>query len=80
MNYDNINTDVALDNYDRCKTSNVKGTAYSQRYTKNGVLHRLDGPAVIHFPHVFEYWIDGVKCNEAEYKMRMFCAGYKVND
>lgn len=85
-NYDNIKTEynvdtyVSMDNYDRCKTYAVEGTCYSQKYTKDGIPHRLDGPAVIHFPRVFEYWIDGVKYSEAEYKLRMFCAGYKVND
>lgn len=37
-------------------------------FMQNGKLHRLDGPAIIRKNGDKEYWIQGVKLTESEFK------------
>ncbi len=44
----------------------------SKFYYKHGKQHRTDGPAQIMDNGRFEYWIDGTKLSEDEFKLKQF--------
>ena len=53
----------------------VEWAAGSEWYI-NGVLHRVDGPAVIRCSGTREWWINGTKYNKHDYYQQLKTQGY----